>query len=393
MAHDNKPNCIIHLASFLQGHTLKTAKDALTQAPYHIKTCTIDHGNQFLVTFQYTPNSNKLNPIVAECRGIVFAYDPDTNKWTLAAFPFKQFFNYGEKYKGTLMTPNDLTIGPNTQIMEKKDGSLVFLYSIKLDGKQTWMVGTTGTPDGSLTHLKVDGKTVTIKELFWTIFNDSGYQLPGELNYTFMFELVSPCNPIIVKQTDHALFAIGARNNLTAIEYLPNAFAKKYNWQLPTIFKFNNVNNIVEAANKLDPLVQEGYVLTDDTMQRVKFKSRAYIEMSNCPNKGQVDPDSKLIQTTIEFSKSNEEYLNMMNLDDAQSEFIKKLIQLEHDMLDIMGKFDTWGTKGKFAGAVKGLWFRAFLLKNYDYNARGDMMIEPRVWIGLNSKLVMDNLK
>lgn len=218
-----------------------------------------------LVQFKYDQiESPKDDPIVQECRGLIL---DETNNWDIVAYPFKRFFNYQEENCAEIDWSK-------AQVMEKCDGSLCILFWYN----EQWNVATSGSPDAGG---PVGDFGFTFAELFWDTFKKENLSLhrfhPG---FTWMFELCTPYNQVVVRHTKSSLYLLGARNIKTHVESILPEPWKVYNHRIktPKRFYLDSVNKCIEAAKYLNPLQQEGYVVFDG-VNRCKIKSPAYIAL------------------------------------------------------------------------------------------------------------------
>lgn len=218
-----------------------------------------------LLSLKYSQlDSPRAHPIVVECRGIIL---DENNNWAVVSFPYKRFFNYGEV--------EAVKIDWQTaKVYEKLDGSLMVLYYY--DGK--WQVQSSGTPDAAG---EVNGFNFTFAELFWRVWEELGYQLPQETNYCFMFELLTAYNRIVVKPKKNQIILHGVRNVQTLEESDPSHWTSKYGWELVPFYPLTSWKEVIKAAEYLDPLESEGYIICDGSFNRVKVKSPQYVAISH----------------------------------------------------------------------------------------------------------------
>jgi len=54
----------------------------------------------------------------------------------------------------------------------------------------------------------------------------------------------------------------------------------KYEWKQVKTFPLSNIDEVVETANKINGMKEEGFVIRDNQFRRVKIKSPAYIKLS-----------------------------------------------------------------------------------------------------------------
>jgi hypothetical protein len=245
-----------------------------------------------LVCLKYSQLNSPLGEtIVQQCRGIILDENAD---WQIVSYPYAKFFNYGESHAATIDW-NSATV------YDKLDGSLMTLYYYD----RQWRVSSSGTPDATG---QVNSFGLSFAELFWQVWEELNYQLPDRdfhTEYCFMFELMTPFNRIVVKQLSNQLVLHGVRNCRTLIEEDPIAWGKKYNWQVAKSFSLTNWQEIIKAAEELDPMDSEGYIVCDRAFNRVKVKSPQYVAIAHMR-------DSFTPRKMIEIVLKNEgeEFLN-----------------------------------------------------------------------------------
>lgn len=150
---------------------------------------------------------------------------------------------------------------------------------------------------------------VSFSTLFWRAFEELGCQLPAQRHtrcvcytyvgfqrpgshfasrprYTFMFELCSPSNPVVVRYGCTRLVALGCRNRETFLEDNVEPFASLYNWAVPTRFKATSLQEVQAMAQKLSGTQAEGYVVCDAEFNRLKGEVGALQLQCVCVNRG-----------------------------------------------------------------------------------------------------------
>lgn len=228
-----------------------------------------------LILFQYNQIESPMQEkICQEARGIIL--DANDN-WKVVSMGFSKFFNFGELKAGKLDW--------NTaKVYTKHDGSLICLYRYNNE----WLVSTTGHPDAAG---NVHDFGFTFEELFWRVFREKGYNLPtnpeifhGNMRYTYMFELETPYNRIVVDHKKNNLTLLGARDLVTLQELNPEIVGEYFGWDY--VKSWDLINNTEEKQRSLilflenlDPLKQEGFVVVDEKFTRVKMKSPKYIAL------------------------------------------------------------------------------------------------------------------
>jgi hypothetical protein len=212
--------------------------------------------------------------LVQQCRGLIL--DEDDN-WNIVARPFDKFFNYGEP------TAPDIDWN-SARVQEKVDGTCCLLYFYK--GK--WQVGTLGSPDAS--GEVAAGMGFTFKDLFWWHWEVMGYKLPDKQwePWTFIFELCTQFNRVVVNHPEPRLAFIAARGldgeeEMIGGDEFP---CKSYHWDYVKEYPLKNLTEILDTFQKLDPLQQEGYVVVDAYLKRLKVKHPGYVALHHLRGNG-----------------------------------------------------------------------------------------------------------
>lgn len=258
----------LKLIEFIQSH--ENWRKLLSGEPYFIKITT--EGKYTM--FKYNQlNSDFNNEIVQECRGLIL-----DDKFAPVCVPFFKFGNYGESY-----CPE---IDWNTaSVQEKIDGSLIKVFYDDGD----WHVATNGTIDAYKAELQNDARLgidvpfKTFGELFDVAAKNSGLNYDVlDKNCTYMFELVSPYNRVIVPYKEIRIFHLGTRNNTTLEEEEVDICVAK-----PKRFPIKTLEDCIKAASEL-PFDEEGYVVVDKNYNRAKIKSPKYVMAAHIRNNGAV---------------------------------------------------------------------------------------------------------
>ena len=93
--------------------------------------------------------------------------------------------------------------------------------------------------------------------------------------YTWIFELISPVNRIVVNYPDFSLIFIGCREIQTGIE--KDIHQIDIDISIPNIYNFNSVEDILKFIQQLKDHHFEGFVAVDENFNRVKIKSPKYL--------------------------------------------------------------------------------------------------------------------
>ena len=214
--------------------------------------------------------------IVRECRGLIL---DSADNWNVVCYSFNKWFNYGEV--------NAAKIDWSTARVEAKlDGSMICLSYYK--PLAIWNVSTSGCPDG--TNL-INDTGETFNSLFWNILEKNYPDLVCYLDkdLTYIFELTGPLNRVVVDYKKSDITLIGVRDNTTFEEIKPidevcfinnNAVEdgfSEYPLKVAESYDLVSIDECIEAANKLNPLENEGYVVVDAAFNRIKVKSPAWV--------------------------------------------------------------------------------------------------------------------
>jgi T4 RnlA family RNA ligase len=223
-----------------------------------------------LYLFKYDQIESQMGlAIVQECRGLIL---DSSKEWKIVAFPFTKFFNYGEGHAAKINWDT-------ARVQEKLDGSLMTVYWY--DGQ--WNVATSGNPDAAG---EVNGCGFTFNELFWKTWY--AQKLPVDMldhGITYMFELTSPFNRVVVPHREAKLSLIGVR----VLEYPSGENSEtedvedcaRFYPELNPVreFELNSFENILKSFEAIDGLRQEGYVVVDAEFRRVKVKHPQYVAL------------------------------------------------------------------------------------------------------------------
>jgi hypothetical protein len=248
----------------------------LAKAPYAVKVKR--HPNRpHLLMFKYSQfESDFTNPIVRCCRGSVYDIRADG---TVSPYlmPFFKFTNYGEKGADPIDWNHTL------YVRDKLDGSLLKLLK-EPEGGDLW------TTNGSF------DLDVEIPEYYpcdteerldppHTFASLRDYALRGHEHeirclptlWTFMFELTSPYNKIIVPYRETKLTLLGCRDP-RGVEHTPEWAVENLgmSFATPQIYPLKNIDEVIGYGKSLDSNDREGVVVQDGNFNRIKIKSDHY---------------------------------------------------------------------------------------------------------------------
>lgn len=353
---------MLKLVEFIKNNADWEAK--LQDKPYCI---TIKRKDNFII-FNYNQiESDFYNPIVKECRGIIL----EDVTFKPVCVPFYKFGNYGEGYADT--------IDWNTaRVQEKVDGSLIKVWYYNGE----WKISTNGMIDARDAELDCNiSEYKTFYDLFMKAVENVGLDFNKlKPRYTYMFELISPFNRVVVPYTEISLRHIGTRNIDTLEEFDINIGVPK-----PKEYNFKSLDECIKMAQELS-FSEEGYVVVDANWHRIKVKSPAYVAVHHLKNNGVVTKER-----VIELIRLNEyeEFLNyfpeyteqIINIKIKIEEFIKNMnssIEKAQNTLFL--------TRKDFAEFAKTTKCPALMFNWYDKNVS---TAEEWLWNQTNEKIVM----
>lgn len=319
----------------------------LSQAPYCLNISRDQKFGRNLIMFKYSQqNSDFSNDIVKECRGIIF--DEDT--FEPISVPYFKFFNVGE--------PNAAEVDWSTaEVQEKIDGSI--MKAVKLSDHEL-LISTNGCIDAFKCELnsQIGCPYNNFGELFIAAvynqmealglspkYNDPIEWLAGklEVGMTYMFELCSRYNRIVVPHEEPKLYFHGLRDNKSLLEFHndDNYPSLSLWFDIPKRFSMKTLDDCL-AATQAMPWNEEGYVVVDNDFNRVKIKSGAYLMVHKMANNG-----SMSIRRAIDVYMAGEcdeilayfpEYKSAF--DEIACRHEDKINELDIEMLMLFAKID-----------------------------------------------------
>lgn len=219
--------------------------------------------------FNYGIECDFKDPLVQEARGIIINLDT----LEVVCWPFRKFGNYQESYA-------DQIDWATARVQDKVDGSIIKLWN----DDNTWHFSTNsminadnalcqGNPSKSFGDLIREAK-----EYFQISRMIQEGKLPKE--NTYIFELVSPEQQIVIRYPETKLYHIGTRNNLTGQECNMDIGVEK-----PEEYPLKSLDDCLKTAinlnlgqdGELHSVKKEGFVVVDQNWHRVKVKSPDYL--------------------------------------------------------------------------------------------------------------------
>lgn len=238
------------------------------------------------------------DPLANQCRGLIVRpvhlfggdawEDVLVGDVEILAWPMNRFFNLGDP-AAAIVDWND----PQLQVLDKVDGTCCIVYWD--EQQQRWHCATRSVPEADL-PIKKDHIVIgdmTFSDLFFQTFNELWKQkatglfltLDPTLNlrrgWTYVFELTSPYNRIVVDYPKPGLTLLAIRDNETGVEVEIDSPSKNFIYvpwiPRPKSWQINDPQALKEFLNTQDPTKCEGAVVCDSHFNRVKIKSEKYL--------------------------------------------------------------------------------------------------------------------
>ena len=340
---------MLNLQTFIREN--ENWRELISEKPYCIKVTE----KEDLVCFKYSQIDSDFNePLVRECRGIILEKDT----WNVVAYAFNKFFNFGESYA-------DEIDQASARVLEKVDGSLIKVYYYN-----GWRIGTNSTIDADDAKLLAPPYETFI-DLFSAAADICGLDYNKlDPHYTYIFELRSPYNKVVVPYEDIRIIHIGTRNNITCEEVEVDIGIEK-----PKQYMLSSLDDCIAMAATFD-FTKEGFVVVDKNYHRVKVKSEDYVRVHRLANNGSIT-----LERAIDLIRMNEleeflvycpQYTDFIN--DVRHRFNKFYSDIYFNVnMALIEKMDC-ETRKDFAAVAKTfkypmVWFKVYDTKSFDIDA------------------------
>ncbi len=312
---------MLEIQKYLEGSLLIPVVEAGLKDNFGIKT--VRHKKYpNLILFKYSQVDSPMKErIVQECRGIIL---DENDNWKIISRGPNKFFNVGEH----LAAPIDWK---TAVVQEKADGSYTCIYYYD----DNWHVQTSGTPDASG---EVGGLNITFAELFWQVFKEKGYKLPGNnlIGCCFGFELMTKYNQVIVRHSENDLKLIFARSLNLEVEtpiwdQFSMAVRDLFNWEVVKSYSIKSLKEMEDSFPDMDPFKQEGYVVVDANFNRVKCKNPKYVAIHHIKEGNSLGRLVEIVQNGEygEFLSYFPEWRN--DIESIEHQVISFIHNLEHE--------------------------------------------------------------
>lgn len=302
------------------------------------------------------------DPLAEECRGMVVRtfdnVDPQNVNWKdvivgrieLLAWPMNRFYNIGDP-ACVQINLSDI----DTYVCEKLDGTMIVFYHDALSKQSImgWNCATRSVPRADIPiqndHIQI--KDTTFSGLFWTALEkayinslhecdeydfNNWLDTAFDKNVTYVFELTSQYNRVVVKYNDTNVTLIATRRLDTGEEFICHEKLLDF-IPRPKIWNISSMNDLESFVQSADPSLLEGAVIYNAKFERAKLKNKAWVLSSRAKDlvtvsrragllaiiKGEVDDILPIVDEDIAHK-----------LRDMQEKLIKYAAQIDEQFLD-----------------------------------------------------------
>lgn len=211
------------------------------------------------------------DPVVRACRGVILE-QPIDGYWQIVCASFIKF-SYGQESWEPAIDWS------TAKVREKMDGSLMKAWF----AHNEWHLSTNGTINAF--EAEIGDSNFTFGDLFEKAIGMKFNQWAWEkLNpyYTYMFELTSPINKVVIDYPDTKIWLLGARNIATFDE----VEIEVEGVERPQLYDLTSMSDVLHVVAGLDG--HEGVVVYDGDYNRIKVKSPDYLMKHQLANNGMI---------------------------------------------------------------------------------------------------------
>lgn len=318
------------------------------------------------------------DPVAEQCRGMVIRphefdfmdfMDAFTQRgWKntrvgeadVLAWPMNRFYNHGDA-AGAEVDWSD----PGLRVYEKLDGTCMIVYWDPLH--ERWHAGTRSVPEADLPirkdHMEIGD--MTFSELFFKAlratreaaegkalgWDPTGFDQVVHLNkeLTYVFELTTPYNRIVVKYDEPRVTLLAARHTASGEELAIESLRLQH-VNRPKTWELRSAAALDAFVNAADPALLEGAVVCDSRFRRLKVKNKAWVLSSKAKDlvtvsrrsallaiiKGEIDDVIPLVEKDIADE--------LLSMQDALREY---LLSIDRNFADYKAKAN--GSRKDFA--------------------------------------------
>lgn len=227
-----------------------------------------------------------------------------TSGFDVLAWPMNRFYNLGDSFAASVDWSD-----AGLRVYEKVDGTCIILYWDPEQDK--WHAGTRGVPEADLPiyrgHLEIGDMTYSqlfMKALVATREATSGSRVDWDVDgydkvvhlskeLTYVFELVSPWNQVVVSYAEPRAYLLAARHTATGNEVTIESLRLEHVLR-PRTWPIADGVSLAAFVDSADPSKLEGAVACDSSFRRVKVKNKGWVLASRSKDTVTASPRSAL---------------------------------------------------------------------------------------------------
>jgi len=280
--------------------------------------------------------------IASSCRGVVIKLSDDSCKrikenpssWQsinidgyVINWPLNRFFNYGDPAAAQIDWSS-------SKVFEKLDGTMCSMYF----DTNKWFVATRSISEADL---PINDQDITFSDLFFKGLQNTFESLKLTLSYeewmsnfdkekTYVFELTSPYNQVVVFYPDTRVTLLAIRNSdgkEENIEKLSDMIPIPRSWNL------RSTKEIIDYVNSNDPSKFEGVVVVDKNFNRLKIKHPSWNLLSRAKNNvcaSKKNLIEAIVNNTIDDVIPLLDSETVNNINRIRAKLAKTLLEIDH---------------------------------------------------------------
>lgn len=300
------------LTDFL--NTFENWEYVLSRYPFNIN---IKRDGDYIL-FKYNQISSDFTfRLVRESRGII--YKNICGEYIVVCRPFSKFFNYNESLA-------DDIVWELSTVTEKMDGSLIKIWFDDSD----WHISTNGTIDAYKCSTPYSDKS--FGEVFESVLSPhilDDLLSSLDTNFTYLFELIAKDNRVVIdygKDDIYFLAKIKTDSNLEVDNIMPIPYVN-----IPIKYNLKSLDSAISLVDSFDDK-HEGVVVSDIFGNRIKIKSKKYLELAHQINSISTDVIIKAFK-----DKTIDDILYLCN-----DVLIEKINIIKNQISVMVSKLNTW---------------------------------------------------
>ena len=319
-----------------------------------------------LVHLKYNQLESDFSRIeVKQARGIILDED---NNWSVVAYPYNKFWEFDNPLA-------DIIDWKTAKVFEKVDGLLCYLFWYD----NQWHVATSGTPDGGG---NVGDFNFTFAELFWKTWNDLNYKLPAHTTLTYIFELCTPYNRVVVPHKTSRIVFHGARkikNEYYQESYCYDIASLNPSWEAIKSFDLKSWDECIKVSQDLNPMEQEGFVVCDAFFNRIKLKTEQYKRIAKIRDHISINSIIEIIRKgeDLEFLKYYPEFTDLYN--DIYNRYLNLILNVRKIYQGIIAALQENYTRKDFAQKAVNTPYKDILFQLFDHKDIRNILINMNI--------------